>query len=137
MDLIERFYGNIGKKIKRNACSFGFFILICGIIATIVLLVMSFDDEEFLWIALSTLAGTILLFEISQVFYGFGQLFEDVHSVRDVNKESRTATSSSKSAKQNGSLSAEQQLTQYQYLLEKGKITREEFLAKKKQLQGK
>lgn len=83
-------YTNIGNKIKAIAKVLGWVYLIGGAIAWLILITNGYDgwygyeyiteDDYIGWIAL--ISG-ILGYVSSWFTFGFGQLVEDVHALRD------------------------------------------------------
>lgn len=85
-DFIDSLYSDIGKRIKSEARATGSFVLIAGSIIGIILLIFGFVEfisNEHIGLLISgasTLIGSYFYFLISRLFYGFGQLVDDVHS---------------------------------------------------------
>lgn len=79
-------YSQVGKKIMTLAKVCGWISLICGIIA----MVINFTDYNYYnnaigWISLAVgVVGLVL----SWPMYGFGQLVDDVHAMRNHSSES-------------------------------------------------
>ena len=83
-------YNNVGKKIQSIAQVIGWISLISGLFAWIILITNGYDgwygyeyiteDDYIAWVAL--ISG-ILGFMSSWFTYGFGQLVEDIHVLRN------------------------------------------------------
>ena len=80
-----KLFNDIGDKIKSFAKAWGWLLLICTIIAWLVLLIDRGADEWLPWIVL---VSGIACIPSSWVLYGFGQLVDDVHSMRSQSAES-------------------------------------------------
>lgn len=76
-------YENIGEKIKGLAQVLGWLWLIAGVIWAIIYWV----DEEAL-LGFIPLIGGAVMFVSSWILYGFGQIVEDVHAIK--NKPTQT-----------------------------------------------
>lgn len=71
-------YNCVGKKIQVLAQVLGWIYLITGIIGFFILVAQT----EF-WSALASLGGGILFYFLTWGLYGFGQLIDDTHAIRD------------------------------------------------------
>ena len=72
-------YSNIGKKIKGLAIVLGCLLLVAGVIAFFVLV----GNYRHRITAYCCLGGGVLSFFMSWFAYGFGQLVEDVHEMKE------------------------------------------------------
>lgn len=72
-------YNNVSKVIKAMAIVLGWLLLVGGVVAFFLL------KGNGVWrtTAYICLGGGILSFLMSWVLYGFGQLVEDVHKIRE------------------------------------------------------
>ena len=78
-------YNNVGKTI----CVLGKILGVIGLLAVIVGLIWTLTVLKSPWyigIPLIVLGGGITLLLSSFVFYGFGQLIDDVHNIRNKNE---------------------------------------------------
>ncbi|MBE6911069.1 MAG: SHOCT domain-containing protein [Ruminococcaceae bacterium] len=124
-------FENIGAKIKKSAKSWGRYFVLLGFILGAINLYYFFDEDfalEYLLYALLYISGGFFLLEITRLFFGFGQLIEDVHAIRCSDKNVEIADSTNEIL---------EEIEKYKNLFEQGIITEEEYLAKKEQLSEK
>lgn len=76
-------YRNVGGKIKTLAAIGGWIALIAGIVLAFVI----GGAYENLWIGMIALVSGIVLYISTWTMYGFGQLVEDVSSLREMEEE--------------------------------------------------